>query len=45
MPYIRFNTEMVESRWDAAAKHWVIKTNNDTYHATIPSDRRGPSRR
>ena len=33
LPYIRFNTEMVESRWDAAARHWVIKTNEDTYHA------------
>ena len=33
LPYIRFNTEMVESRWDAVAKHWVIKTNEDTYHA------------
>jgi len=33
LPYIRFNTDMVESRWDANAKHWVVKTNNDTYHA------------
>jgi cation diffusion facilitator CzcD-associated flavoprotein CzcO len=33
IPYIRFNTEMVESRWDAKARHWVIKTNTDTYNA------------
>jgi len=33
LPYIRFNTEMVECRWDAAARHWVIKTSGDTYHA------------
>ena len=33
IPFIRFNTDMVESRWDAEAKHWVVKTNNDTYHA------------
>ncbi len=33
LPYIRFNTEMVESRWDAQAKHWVVTTNTDTYHA------------
>ena len=33
LPYIRFNTEMVDSRWDAVAKHWVVKTNNETYHA------------
>jgi cation diffusion facilitator CzcD-associated flavoprotein CzcO len=32
MPYIRFNTDMVESRWDATARHWVVKTNHDTYH-------------
>jgi cation diffusion facilitator CzcD-associated flavoprotein CzcO len=33
IPFIRFNTDMLESRWDAKAKHWVVKTNNDTYHA------------
>lgn len=33
LPYIRFNTDMVESRWDAEARHWVVKTNEDTYHA------------
>jgi cation diffusion facilitator CzcD-associated flavoprotein CzcO len=35
IPYIRFNTEMVESRWDVNAKHWVVKTNNETYHAKV----------
>jgi cation diffusion facilitator CzcD-associated flavoprotein CzcO len=33
LPFIRFNTDMVESRWDAKAKHWVVKTKIDTYHA------------
>ena len=33
IPFIRFNTEMVECRWDAEAKHWVVTTSNDTYHA------------
>jgi cation diffusion facilitator CzcD-associated flavoprotein CzcO len=33
LPYIRFNTEMLDSRWDAEARHWVVKTNGDTYHA------------
>jgi len=33
IPFIRFDTEMVESRWDAAAKHWVVTTDSDTYHA------------
>jgi cation diffusion facilitator CzcD-associated flavoprotein CzcO len=27
LPYIRFNTDMVECRWDATARHWVVKTN------------------
>ncbi len=33
LPFIRFNTEMEESRWDAVKQHWVVKTNGDTYHA------------
>lgn len=33
IPYIRFNTDMEECRWDAAAKHWVVQTNHDIYHA------------
>jgi len=33
IPFIRFNTDMLECRWDVKAKHWVVKTNNDTYHA------------
>jgi cation diffusion facilitator CzcD-associated flavoprotein CzcO len=33
IPFIRFNTDMVDCRWDAKAKHWVVKTSNDTYHA------------
>ena len=35
IPYIKFNTDMVNSRWDADNKHWVIKTSNETYHAKI----------
>lgn len=33
MPFIHFNTEMVECRWYPKAKHWVVKTDKDTYHA------------
>ena len=33
IPFIHFNTEMVECRWYPKAKHWVVKTDKDTYHA------------
>ncbi len=33
MPFIRFNTDMIEARWDAEDKHWVVETSKDTYHA------------
>jgi cation diffusion facilitator CzcD-associated flavoprotein CzcO len=33
IPFIRFNTDMLECRWDAEAKHWVVQTSQDTYHA------------
>lgn len=35
IPHIRFNTEMLESRWDGTAGHWVVKTSHGTYTADI----------
>lgn len=35
IPFIRFNTNMLESRWDRDEKHWVVKTSAGTYVAKI----------
>lgn len=35
IPHIHFNTEMLESRWDAAAGQWVVTTSHGTYTADI----------
>lgn len=35
IPYIKFNSDMVESRWNAEKEHWVIKTQDETYVCKI----------
>ena len=35
LPHIRFDTEMLETRWDDQAKQWNIVTNNGVYTARV----------
>ncbi|AVW89745.1 flavin-containing monooxygenase [Celeribacter baekdonensis] len=35
LPHIHFDTDMLESRWDAEANEWVVETSNGTYRAKI----------
>jgi cation diffusion facilitator CzcD-associated flavoprotein CzcO len=35
LPHIHFNTDMLESRWDEAAKEWVVETSKGAYRAKI----------
>ena len=35
LPHIRFGTDMLESRWDEAAKHWAVETSQGRFEARI----------
>jgi cation diffusion facilitator CzcD-associated flavoprotein CzcO len=35
LPHIRFHTEMLEARWDAARKRWRVDTSKGAYEASI----------
>ena len=42
MQYIQLNREMLDSRWDDDAKHWVVETNAGVYHAKFILGACGP---
>lgn len=35
LPKIRFDTDMLESRWDPAARHWVVTTSKGVFTAPV----------
>lgn len=35
LPKIRFNTDMLEARWDATTRHWVVTTTKGVFTAPI----------
>jgi cation diffusion facilitator CzcD-associated flavoprotein CzcO len=42
IPHIRFRSELLEARWDAAAQHWHLTTTTGTLTATILVSGHGP---